>query len=229
MTRPLLAALVLAVTLLAACAPTATRPPSLNQVRSAAERVSYYPVDTGLEWAYHEAEEDLANRPLRVVGEGVALVTGGTAHKVRTYGRGLDVTRYYLRGDGLHLALEDRPGVRIEYLPPITVYPPEGTLEVGARWGGSTIAYMSFLDAAPGQRSSRVNMEYFYTVIDERTVTTAAGDFRVYVIDLTATEFNTGRDAQALSQEIWFAPYIGEVRTPTGYYLTAFSAPVAQP
>lgn len=228
MNRPLLAVELLATALLAACAPSAA-PAALNQVTSAPERVGYYPVDTGLEWRYHEEGEVLTNAPLRIVGEGLALAGGENTHRVRTVGRGLDVTRYFLRRDGLHLVQEDRPGVRIEYHPPITAYPPEGALRVGARWSGSTIAHMTFPDASPDKRRSRVNMEYAYTVIDERTVSTAAGDFRVYVIDLTATEFNTGREAQTVSQEIWFAPYIGEVRTPTGFYLTAFNAPVKQP
>jgi hypothetical protein len=47
----------------------------------------------------------------------------------------------------------------------------------------------------------------------------AAGGFEVYVINLVAEQAGEGERGETVQQELWFAPFVGEVRTRTGYLL----------
>jgi hypothetical protein len=55
--------------------------------------------------------------------------------------------------------------------------------------------------------------------VDRRRVTVAAGSFDVYVLNLVTQTLAADGPGEKLTQEIWFSPYVGEVRTDSGYYL----------
>jgi hypothetical protein len=58
------------------------------------------------------------------------------------------------------------------------------------------------------------------TVVDRREVTVTAGTFEVFVLNFTSrTTDESGEVVDELTQETWFAPYLGEVRTENGFFL----------
>jgi len=51
-------------------------------------------------------------------------------------------------------------------------------------------------------------------------VTVAAGTFEVFVLNFTSRTLDEdGVVLEELTQETWFAPYLGEVRTENGFFL----------
>lgn len=228
MKRPALLLLAGLALVLSACAPTAA---PTNRITTTAKSAGFYPVDTGLQWAYHRQDESLDLPAVQRIAEGPTLLAdGSTAFKVHTVGRGLDLTRYWLRDDtGLYLAKEKRPGATLTYDPPLHAYPAPQRLTLGATWSGSTTVTVTFPDAPAEQQNDVVHMEYSYHVVDQRQVDTPAGRFTVDVIDMTATQYNTGKSASPISQEIWFTPHVGPVKLATGFYLTNTNATQVHP
>ena len=86
--------------------------------------------------------------------------------------------------------------------------------------GKSTTANLFFPTAQPGSQESKLDLDYVFTVVDERTVTSPAGSFDVFVINFVTQMLDEeSLQAEELTQEIWFSPYIGEVKTEQGYFL----------
>src|SRR5690606_24646655 len=103
--------------------------------------------------------------------------------------------------------------------PPLQEYPPAAQLRVGANWSGSTSVHLS---ADGGRQQRSLDVEYVYTVVDKRPVTTPAGQFDVFVIDFTTRTFDEeGSITEELTQQTWFSPYVGEVRTRNGHLLVS--------
>ncbi|MDQ3399145.1 MAG: hypothetical protein M3511_15555, partial [Deinococcota bacterium] len=122
------------------------------------------------------------------------------------------------------------PGALIDYDPPLHELPAEAALRVGASWGGVTTAQLFFPQAREENQRAEVRLDYRYTVVDRRNVSVAAGDFDVFVINLEGRRFDDeGLPRETLRQELWFAPYIGEVRTRTGFFLVAANFQTAGP
>ena len=62
------------------------------------------------------------------------------------------------------------------------------------------------------------NIEYSYLVQDRRRVETPAGTFEVWVVTRQLTDTLGG--LFPATQQLWFAPFVGEVRSPEGLLLT---------
>lgn len=228
MTRPLALAL-LAALLLSACAPRTTSSTSTSAPRDPGPRAigtspittpaSYYPLETGLTWSYLiEGDALTGSSPITTRSTGPTTLDQHTTYRLHTSGRGIDITRYYhLNSSGLHLVREDRPGTIIQYAPPMLMLPNESNLTLGARWGGTTIAHVTFTTAPDPHRRHTITIHYNNHITDHRDVTTPAGTYRAYIITTEATDPTSPDPAR---YERWFAPYIGELRTPEGLLLT---------
>ncbi len=227
MTPRVLTMLALTALLAAACAPRTTsvthveRPdpgPRAQATSPIATPAGYYPLETGLTWRYLIEGDALSGAPIETRSVGPTTLDGQLTHRLRTTGRGLDVTRYYhLNATGLHLVREDRPGAIIQYAPPMLVLPSQQHLTPGARWGGSTIAHVTFPDAPQTHQRHTISVQYTNHITDHRQVTTPAGTHEAFVITTEATDPTS---AAPKRYERWFVPYIGELRTPDGLLLT---------
>lgn len=211
---PILRPFVLCV-LLAACAPA---PAERVSVVQRAAPPTYYPHPTGALWRYlPEGEAEDAPALVQQV-EGPTVTGGARLTAWRASGRGLETRTYRdYREDGVYISRETGPGYVTTISPPIREWPRAGTLHVGARWGGEAVATVTFTEA---DAQEEVRLEYRYEVVDRRPVETTAGAFDVFVIAFESRSYGPGRRTQeTLRQEVWFAPFVGEVRTDNGLFL----------
>ena len=205
--------------LLAACAPSAE--PERVRVEQLSGPVSFYPHETGAVWQYLPDGDPLNATRLFQKVEGPTLVQGELWTAWRTVGRGLDITAFRQYGDdGVYLLREIRPGTQITFTPPLQEFPAPGALQVGASWGGETTASLFFPQATAEDQNASLTVQYTYAVVDRRKVSVAAGTLDVFVLNFeSSTRDAEGKPLETLSQELWFAPFVGEVRTELGYFL----------
>lgn len=221
--------LLLLLGLLSACVPTSQAP--RVAVEQLTQAVSYYPSQAGATWQYLPSGASLADPRFTRRVEGPALIDGEIWVAVRSEGLGLEIVEYkQFRPDGVYLLRRIRPGDEVTFNPPIKQYPAEGTLRVGASWSGQTTAHIFFPTARPENQRATVELEYLYTVVDQRTVNLQAGTFNVYVINfVTRTLDDDGNITDTLTQELWFTPNVGEIRTEQGFFLVATNTTAARP
>jgi hypothetical protein len=218
--RPLrAAALLLALAAaLVSCVPAASE--ETEVVTDPTGPLSYVPTATGARWTYLPDRATLDEPRVTMAVEGPTVVGGEVRTAWRMVGRGLDV-RWFRdhREDGTYLVREERPGTIITFDPPILELPGE-PLRVGQSWRGETTATLRFPDAEPENRLSSLDLQWVSTVVDRRSVTVAAGTFEVFVLNFTSRTLDEeGTVVEELTQETWFAPYLGEVRTENGFFL----------
>lgn len=207
--------------LLSACAPA---PTERVQVVQPTEPPSYYPHGTGSLWRYlPEGEAEDAQALVQLV-QGPTIIEGSRLIAWRTTGRGLETQTYRdYREDGVYLMRESGPGYTTTLSPGVREWPRAGTLRVGSSWGGATTATIIFSDV---NKVQPLRLEYRYTVVDKRPVETTAGAFEVFVIAFESTSFGeNGRAQETLRQEIWFEPFVGEVRGEHGLFLVETNVP----
>lgn len=207
----------LALAALAACAPA---PAPRTQVTQQAAPATFYPRQTGAEWRFLPEGERRDAPPVVQRVEGPTVVDGTRLVAWRTAGRGLDLRTYRdYRPEGVFIAREEGPGYVTTTAPPIQEWPAEGTLSVGSSWGGRTTATVRFTGA---QETRTFGLEYRFEVVDRRTVTVDAGTFDVFVVAFESASLGPGGEAlETLRQEVWFAPFVGEVRTDGGLFLVS--------
>jgi len=211
--------LILASLLLFACAP-ATEGERVS-VEEFTGPLSYYPRETGAAWEYLPDNARLDETPIVQRVEGPTVIDGDVWISWHMTGRGLDVSwfRQY-RSAGVFLKREQRPGTIITFDPPIQEFPTENSLRVGLTWNGVTTAKLFFPDATADNQRREIQTEYRYTVVDRRSVTLAAGTFEVFVINfITRTVGDQGETTDEFRQELWFSPFVGEVRTENDFFL----------
>lgn len=220
MSRFLYAPLLLA--LLAACAPAAAPRVSVTQLT---EAPTYYPHPTGAVWRYLAEGEPQDAAPLAQGVEGPTIVEGRPLVAWRTAGRGVETRTYRdYRETGVYIPRETGPGYITTITPPIQEWPRAGTLRVGLSWGGEATATVAFTEAS---EQETVRLEYRYEVVDLRPVTTTAGTFEVYVVAFESRSLSpSGETQEELRQEIWFTPFVGEIRTETGLVLLETNLPL---
>lgn len=217
--RPiLLLAAALIVSLVAGCAPTVSE--ETEAVTQPTGPLAYVPRETGAAWSYLPDRATLDEARVVVRVEGPTVVDGQVRTAWRMVGRGLEV-RWFRehREDGIYLVREERPGTVITFDPPILEMVP-GPLRVGQNWTGATTATVLFPEATAENRTSTLALEWVTTVVDRRSVTVAAGTFDVFVLNFTSRTLDeNGVVLEELTQETWFSPYLGEVRTENGFFL----------
>lgn len=202
-----------------ACAPAAE--PGRVSVTQLAEEVSFYPQETGATWQYLPDGERLDARRIIQRVEGPTMISGERYTLWRLVGQGLDVASYrQYRPDGVFLSREVRPGTQIIFNPPLQELPAPGSLREGATWGGETTASLYFPEADPENQRTQFPISYRYVVVDRRPVAVIAGQFEVFVINFESETRNDQGDViDSVRQEIWYAPFVGEVRTENGFLL----------
>lgn len=214
---------------IAACAPVQEQ--GRVAVQQLAATPSFYPQETGIEWAYLRDGARLDDPRYVETIEGPTVLEGDVWIAFRLVGGGQDVTHFrQFRADGVYLRRQTRPGGSFTFEPPIRELPAEGELRVGAQWRGSTVATGVFPDAPAGQQRFTQSIDYVYTVVDRRPVTVADRVFDVFVIDRTARTFGEdGGVVDEVSQQVWFAPGVGKVRHENGWFLVATNFQAGQP
>ncbi len=223
---PALTAATLTACLLAACAPAQQSQPLPPVTASTSvSQVSFYPSQVGLVWTYQPDGETQGGVPyvLRALGPTVFGATEAQAFNLS--GRGADQTSYRLiSASGVQLLGFRKPGLSVRLDPPWQEAPAEGAWKVGLTWKGeSNIAVQS--DDGKTSVSGKVN--YSYVVLDQRAVTIGGQTYRVWVVNRQITDTVGG--LFPASQEEWFMPYVGDVRTPEGLLLTARNFSGGQP
>jgi hypothetical protein len=209
------------VLLLASCAPAPVERVSVLQI---SEPPTYYPHPTGALWRYLPEGEARTAPALVQQVEGPTVVDGARLTAWRTTGRGLETRTYReYREGGVYLVRETGPGYVTTISPPVQEWPRAGTLRVGASWGGEAVATVTFTEAGVAEE---VRLEYRSEVVDQRPVETAAGAFDVFVVAFESRAYGPdGQTRETLRQEVWFAPFVGEVRTDSGLFLVETNLP----
>ena len=219
-TAGLLAAVV-ALVLLGACAPAASGDgPAAQAASQVTGPVAYLPTATGARWSYLPNGAQLSEPLVVTTVQGPTVLDGQVRTAWRTVGRGLDV-RFFREhtSEGTFLVREERPGTTITFDPPIRELP-TAPLRVGQSWSGETTATVVFPEATTGDTRETLDIEWVNTVVDRRMVTVAAGEFDVFVLNFTSrTTDEDGNVIEELTQETWYSPYLGEVRTENGFFL----------
>lgn len=210
--------------LLAACAPSVDNTPRTS-VEQVGRAVGFYPDQAGASWQYLPNNAPVDDPPLVQLVEGPRVLGGRTLIAHLTRGGGAEERKYRSIGpDGVHMFARVVPGAQTTFDPAIMEFPPAAQLVRGASWGGRTTATTFFPAAQPEFQTESQQIRYSYTVVDRRQVRVPAGSFDVYVINLVTEQLNeAGRVSNSLTQEIWYSPYVGEVRTVGGYYLTGLN------
>lgn len=209
----------LALAVLAACAPTQSE--ERVTVEQLTEPIGYYPQQTGATWRYLPDNARLGDPAVVLRVEGPTVIDGDVWIAFHMVGLGLDVGWFrQFRPDGVYLKREVRPGTEITFDPPIRELPEQGAMRVGTTWNGSTTARVFYPQATPENQRDEIDVDYRFTVVDERTVTVAAGTFDVYVINFITRSLDAdGGIREELTQETWFSPFIGDVKTENDFFL----------
>lgn len=208
---------------LAACVPAGTDNRPRTQVEQLTRAVGYYPDQAGARWEYLPDDAPLSDPRVIQLVEGPRVVDGRTLISHLTRGAGAEERKYRLiTPAGVHLYMRSVPGAQTSFEPPIMEFPEQ--LRRGATWGGRTTATTYYPAARPEQRYETQDIRYGYTVVDRRTVRVPAGTFDVYVINLVTDQLAAdGSVSSSLTQELWYSPYVGEIRSVGGYFLTALN------
>ena len=202
--------------LMASCAPTqsATKPPI--SASTSVTAVSFYPSQAGLTWSYQPDGEAAGGAPYILKANGPSVFGSVEAQTFNWSGRGADQTSYRLiSAGGVQLLGFRKPGLSVRLDPPWQEALAESAWKVGLAWKGeSNIVVQS--DDGRTNVSGKVN--YSYRVLDSRSVSIGGQSYRVWVVNRQITDTVGG--LFPASQEEWFAPYVGDVRTPEGLLLT---------
>ncbi|WP_110885526.1 hypothetical protein [Deinococcus yavapaiensis] len=206
--------LALAPTLLlalGACVPRQAETPPTATASTTPSTASFYPLETGLSWSYLPEGEALTRERYVLSVTGPTLLGNDAATGYRFFGRGVDRSLYrQVNGQGQFLLGFSLPGLLVTLTPPMREYPAPSEWRAGLVWSGD----MTVRVLQDGKVQHESKAEYRFTVLEQRTVTLPSGERRdVWVVNRQIVETGAGNLFPA-SSELWFAPYIGEVRTP---------------
>lgn len=203
---PVLSALALLG--LSGCVPATRANPTIG-TSTAVSQVSFYPQQAGLSWNYLPDGDPAGAQPYVLRSLGPTLFGSTQVRALQLTGRGADQTSYrtYSEG-GVYLHGFRKPGLSATLTPPWREFPAQGDWRVGLVWEGSSRVEVRSDD---GRTRLSGTTNYRYTVLERRAVTVAGTGYSVWVVgrqisgDLTSL-FGT-------SQESWFVPYVGDVKT----------------
>lgn len=200
---------------LGACTPRTSGPAPTVQSSTPVSAVSFYPTQAGLAWSYLPEGEPSASTPYVLRALGPSIYAGQTVQATQLTGRGADQTWYRTSSaQGVRLLGLRKPGVNVRLDPPWLEYPAEGEWKVGLKWQGQSNVTISGNDGAVQAQGT---LNYSYTVQERRVQQTPAGQFEVWVV--TRQVSDTVGGLFPATQQLWFTPFVGEVRTPEGLLL----------
>ena len=203
--------------LLASCAPRTAPAAAPVRASTPVSSVSFYPREAGLVWTYLPEGEDASAVPYVLRGLGPTIFSGVTVTASQLSGRGADQTWYRLHDSGgVRLLGFHKPGVTVSLSPAWQEYPSETAWKVGLVWQGQSAITVASDD---GKVQAQGTLKYRYEVQDRRQVRTQAGNFDVWVVTRQISDDVGG--LFPATEQLWFVPYVGEVRTPEGLLLTS--------
>ncbi|WP_189088345.1 hypothetical protein [Deinococcus ruber] len=217
--------LILPALLLGACAPAQQTQQAPLTATTTVSQVSFYPSQAGQSWTYLPDGDAVGGAPYTLKELGPAVFGSVQAQAFTLTGRGAEQTSYRLiSANGVQLIGFRKPGLSVQLDPPWLERPAESAWKVGLSWQGeSGIKVQS--DDGRTNVSGKVN--YSYRVLDQRTVSIAGHSYSVWVVSRQITDTVGG--LFPASQEEWFSPYIGDVRTAEGLLLTGRNFSGGQP
>ncbi|MFC3835300.1 MULTISPECIES: hypothetical protein [Deinococcus] len=213
---PLFLRAALLAPLLWACTPRTAVPPTV-QSSTPVTGVSFYPHQTGLSWTYQPEGEASGGVPYTLTTQGATVYGAQPVQATQLTGRGAAQTWYRTYdADGVHLHGLVKPGVNVQLTPPWLEYPSESAWRVGLTWEGQSEVTIR---ADDGTVQGQGTLTYRYLVQDRRSVQVPGGTFTVWVV--TRQIRDTLGGLFPATQQLWFTPFVGEIRTPEGLLLTA--------
>lgn len=201
--------------LLVGCAPRQVVVPPVT-AQTNASGVSFYPYQTGLVWTYvPEGEPNTAPYVLRTLGP--TIFQGESVYATQLTGRGAEQTWYRnYDASGVKLLGFTKPGVTVMLDPAWQEAPPQNAWRVGLHWEGSSKIKVLGED---GKVAAAGTLKYRYDVQDSRQVKVGNATYNVFVVTRQISDDVGGLFPAA--QQYWFAPFVGDVRTPEALLLTA--------
>lgn len=184
------------------------------------EKVSFYPLETGLEWTYLPLGDRTTDPPYRLIVQGPGTFLNQTVQRVRLSGRGQEQVFYrQVNENGVSLLGYDQiiSNSRVEFNPPMLEYPAQNLLAVGYSWSGRSELDSYFVTNGQRQTILRGSISYTYTVTAQEELRVPAGTFRAFKINKRASFLRPNQPTPEVSQwEIWFVPNVGEIRSENG-------------
>lgn len=202
--------------LLAGCTPRQTPPTTVTAITQAGG-VSFYPFEPGLIWTYFPEGETTSTMPYTLKTLGPSIFQGKSVYATQLTGRGAEQTWFRTYdASGVKLLGFTKPGVTVTLDPAWQEAPPTSAWKVGLKWEGSS--RIQVLEPS-GKVQASGTLKYQYDVQDYRQVKVGAGTFNVYVVTRRISDDIGGMFPD--TQQFWFAPFVGDVRTPEALLLTA--------
>lgn len=213
----LLLALTLPV-LLAACAPAFT-PSSPHFVDNAAIKrpALFYPQHVGFSWVYQTPD----SQPVTASLTGPQKYRGETYDTLTfTHGGTTRVEFVQFGLGGVRLVADQRGDHIFQYAPALELYPPKWSLHEGASWGGQTTVTERLQVGSKDEVDIPWHVNYKVKVVDRQNVKAGSNVFDAFKLQYQE-DWTTEHDiaAKHTVTDVWFAPFVGEVRTQDGYVL----------
>ena len=212
---------------LVACAPAQTAAPEVRATPSV-DRVSFYPSQPGLAWTYLPQGEPADRTPYVLRSLGPTIFKGQTVSAFSLTGRGAEQTWFrQVGGDGVNLLGFTKPGVLVNLEPAWRELPAQAELRVGGAWQGAT--RVTVMDTEKNRVVREGTLNYRYDIQDRRPINVPGGSYDVFVITRRVSD-DLGGLFPAV-QQMYYAPYIGEVRTYEDLLLTGqnYARPQVRP
>ena len=211
--------------LLAACAPAQQARQAPVTASTSVSQVSFYPFQAGLNWSYLPDGDTQGGQPYTLKALGPSVFGSVQAQAYNLSGRGADQTSYRLISvQGVQLLGFRKPGLSVRLDPPWQEALAEGAWTVGLAWQGESNITVQSDD---GRTNVSGKVKYSYRVLDQRSVSIGTQSYRVWVVNRQITDTVGG--LFPASQEQWFMPYVGDIRTPEGLLLTGRNFAGGQP
>ncbi len=211
--------------LLAACAPAQQARQAPVTASTSVSQVSFYPFQAGLNWSYLPDGDTQGGQPYTLKALGPSVFGSVQAQAYNLSGRGADQTSYRLiSAQGVQLLGFRKPGLSVRLDPPWQEALAEESWKVGLAWQGESDITVQSDD---GRTNVSGKVKYSYRVLDQRSVSIGTQSYRVWVVNRQITDTVGG--LFPASQEQWFMPYVGDIRTPEGLLLTGRNFAGGQP
>ncbi|WP_310584388.1 hypothetical protein [Deinococcus sp.] len=211
--------------LLAACAPAQQARQAPVTASTSVSQVSFYPFQAGLSWSYLPDGDTQGGQPYTLRALGPSVFGSVQAQAYNLSGRGADQTSYRLiSAQGVQLLGFRKPGLSVRLDPPWQEALAEGAWTVGLAWQGESNITVQSDD---GRTNVSGKVKYSYRVLDQRGVSIGTQSYQVWVVNRQITDTVGG--LFPASQEQWFMPYVGDIRTPEGLLLTGRNFAGGQP
>ncbi len=183
--------------------------------------VSYFPLETGMEWTY--AKNDSYGSVTLTVMPGTEYVNGVAVKKVVIQGGEFSGAAQFCSNDASGVMLHKiyYPSVYISgygyTTMTVTLSPPYKMFNPVVAIGDSIQSNGSLIYEAAGVGSYTLNYERTSTILAEEEVEVSAGSFTAIKTAQTSLKYGTTRSGRYVSDEssetVWYAANLGEVKT----------------